>query len=605
MQQNQTGDYRQAFVIGEDSHAIFMVYIKEGTEEAILYTDSRGTNEHFVSKVHRDTGVNVFTNADLSPRQADDSSCYMDALVLGRDTTAFDMQTGQYRIKDLIGLLKKRIEKKENGVSYVRLPDALLKTAQLSDFVDFHKEQNPTAKIHKDKTLSEFRNNYQKLFEIKDKGEKNISTYLQQKGIKYCIIAQIQFYLNEIEHEVGILSNTKKNEFIKKAKKIVKDEIQKDLYPFAEKFLKALHAETKGNQNQEVVNRSEQADNTRTEKASYRDKRLERDIYFKHWDEIAKKGSFSEAKTLISNQSFIEHLAATRKLYKYAIRDAYFAKELLFKYPKFFTKGEIEALQWKSQFAVHNSKLCMHDIIEASLSASDEAVNREDLVNLLSSYNINHVVTLQNDAFDSRNLAWCLLLFDVLYVLYQREILSLEKIKQVADSMCAALEPMSETAEDLFFKNIANATAHQREQIEQANTEKEALAVINAITFTFDTLNTVDDVNEHSRFLVDNIKRTVHLTAGIAEQTSIMAKTISMAVTNKHLDIEAARKMRVQQIEKYFHDAKEFVSSVKFDRHLGIIAEKTRSLNFIVSYKMQKLFFYPQQVSLKITKIAL
>src|ERR1700744_671454 len=28
--QRQSGDYRQAFVIGEESHAMFMVYIKEG-----------------------------------------------------------------------------------------------------------------------------------------------------------------------------------------------------------------------------------------------------------------------------------------------------------------------------------------------------------------------------------------------------------------------------------------------------------------------------------------------------------------------------------------------------------------------------------------------
>ncbi len=138
--QNQQGDYRQAFVIGGTGHVKFMVFIREGDKEAILYSDSLDTNHKFVEKIHSDTGVKVFANYNLSKRQADNSSCYLDALVLGRDTTARDKKTGKYQIEGLIDLLEKRLQKTVDGVSYVLLPNQLLKTAQISNFVELHKD---------------------------------------------------------------------------------------------------------------------------------------------------------------------------------------------------------------------------------------------------------------------------------------------------------------------------------------------------------------------------------------------------------------------------------------------------------------------------------
>lgn len=188
-------DFRFAWLPGT-THAVFIAYIKEGKEEAIFYSDSVGTEKkipNFSQKLAELTGVPVY--ASLEGRQADPYSCYVDALVFGRDVTGYNINTGNYRIPNLLSVLKDRVEQKLGHNSFeVKLPNELLKTSQLSKFTDFHTEEKGEDKlIHKAETLTLFRERYSKKALINDH-EKIVSTYLAEKGMKYVDIIEIQFY---------------------------------------------------------------------------------------------------------------------------------------------------------------------------------------------------------------------------------------------------------------------------------------------------------------------------------------------------------------------------------------------------------------------------
>ncbi|MDX2346306.1 MAG: hypothetical protein QNK11_05505 [Legionella sp.] len=222
----QSGDCRKAFILIDGSkHAIFMVYIKEGNKEGILYSDSLSSNSEVFRKIHAHTGIRVFSHTDQ--RQADSYACYVDALVFARDTTGIDPSTGQYKIPNLLGLLEEQQYQINAGYSLIKLPHILLKTAQISNFIRNHKNLDKSdEKIHKNETLDKFRERYT---------ESSRASYLKQKAIRYARIIQIQFYLNEIEKELDSpLSQDKKALFVKEAKKALK---QGELHAFSESFL--------------------------------------------------------------------------------------------------------------------------------------------------------------------------------------------------------------------------------------------------------------------------------------------------------------------------------------------------------------------------------
>ncbi len=232
---NQTGDYRQSFIFeGNKGHAIFMVYIREGDKEGILYSDSIGADPNIAQQINATTGIKVFYTPEL--RQADNYSCYTDALVFGRDTTGFNPETGQYKIKNLLHMLEEREEKISTGLSTVQLPNELLKTSQISAFVTDNIDMNKLPqKIHKNETVDDFRERYSKDMSMPDGETKKISVYLHTKGHKYKDIMEIQFYLNEIEKNLGhALAEDIKKDFIKNAKNAIKNRM---LYDFSEKFL--------------------------------------------------------------------------------------------------------------------------------------------------------------------------------------------------------------------------------------------------------------------------------------------------------------------------------------------------------------------------------
>lgn len=112
---SRKGDYRKAFLLGmDDKHAIPVIYMKEGDLEGILVSNSLGegtrTNK-IVEHIKKHTGIDVYLTTN--PRQADRYSCYTDALIFARDSTAFNEIQNDYYIPDLLATLKKTIALKK------------------------------------------------------------------------------------------------------------------------------------------------------------------------------------------------------------------------------------------------------------------------------------------------------------------------------------------------------------------------------------------------------------------------------------------------------------------------------------------------------------
>ncbi len=237
-------NHRQAFILEiiGGIHAVFMAYIREASSEMILYSDSIGSSSEIANQIHQKTGLDVFITPRPNARQEDQFSCYTDALVFGRDVTGISPTTGHYLIPNLSSLLSARSFKISDGVYETLLPNDLLKTAQRSDFIHKNEDKDRlTHLIHKQETLHAFRKRYSETSSYTEGTTKEISSYLRIKSEKYVLNMEIQFYLNEINEELGgTLSKEKKMDFIKHAKRAHQEE--RDLYDVAAETFLAQHA---------------------------------------------------------------------------------------------------------------------------------------------------------------------------------------------------------------------------------------------------------------------------------------------------------------------------------------------------------------------------
>lgn len=225
------GNYRKAFLWGMDgTHAIPVIYIKEGDQEGILVANSLGTTPNtkkMANDIKINTKIDVYTLA--KPRQADDYSCYTDALVIARDTTAFCADKTDYYIPGLLAFISNSSQKE--GLFFVtKLPDELLKTCQLSSFLNYPQEKNNRL-IHKNETLDNFRSRYTDRDVntcFGDQGEvatQDLYSYPRKKGLKFIAIMTTQFYLNQVTHALGnTLSLEQKLDFISRAKETIVQE---------------------------------------------------------------------------------------------------------------------------------------------------------------------------------------------------------------------------------------------------------------------------------------------------------------------------------------------------------------------------------------------
>ncbi|MCW8450323.1 hypothetical protein [Legionella quinlivanii] len=232
--------FRKAFILNADNtHAVPFLYIKEQGEEGLLYANSKGVVragwqiDAINENLDEENRIPVY--GVYETRQADNHSCFMDALIFCKDATSKNNQ-GQYQLPHLLSELKRRATTQSDYVA-VRLPDELLKTAQISSFVRRHKENNPSKIIHqhgnKPENLTEFRNRYSdRLAKINGKIKFNSANYLRKKGLSIAEKIEIQFYINQLQvkYKESFTSNDRNNliqcckaEFIRQARSKNKD----------------------------------------------------------------------------------------------------------------------------------------------------------------------------------------------------------------------------------------------------------------------------------------------------------------------------------------------------------------------------------------------
>ena len=220
---------RHAFIVQHSKHAIIIVYLKERGEEGILFADSLGEALalSYVLELHKLTGIPIYSVKEA--RQSSGYGCFTDAFVLARDITGKDSSRGDYRTSDLLLQLKERADKQADGHYHIKLPNILLKTAQIPAFVLLHHQyiDDLDTPMHKQMTLSDFRARYT------DKGArirspkstepvtKDMASYMRVKGNNYAKLIHIQYYLNEIKQDAG-LSEEVRRLFVKCAKTVLR-----------------------------------------------------------------------------------------------------------------------------------------------------------------------------------------------------------------------------------------------------------------------------------------------------------------------------------------------------------------------------------------------
>jgi Ankyrin repeats (many copies) len=223
----QTASDRHAFIVQRSKHAIIIVYLKEHGEEGILYADSLGETKSYVIELHKLTGIPIYSVKD--PRQSSGYGCFTDAFVLARDITGKDPPLRNYRISDLLLQLKERADKQADGHYHIKLPNILLKTAQIPAFVRHHQYiDDLDTPIHKMMPLREFRDRYtDKAARIRraassEPETKDMASYMRVKGNNYAKLIHIQYYLNEIKKDAG-LSEEARRLFVKCAKTVLRE----------------------------------------------------------------------------------------------------------------------------------------------------------------------------------------------------------------------------------------------------------------------------------------------------------------------------------------------------------------------------------------------
>jgi Ankyrin repeats (3 copies)/Ankyrin repeat len=222
---SQTAPARHAFIIQHSKHAIIIAYLKEHDQEGILYADSLGETKSYVTELQKLTGIPIYSVKDA--RQSSGYGCFTDAFVFARDITGKDPSLGAYRISDLLFQLKERADQQADGHYHIKLPNLLLKTAEIPAFVLHHQHiDHLNTPIHKLMTLPEFRDRYtDKAAVIRRSNEpvtKDMASYMRVKGNNYAKLIQIQYYLNEIKKDAGP-SEEARRLFVKCAKTVLRD----------------------------------------------------------------------------------------------------------------------------------------------------------------------------------------------------------------------------------------------------------------------------------------------------------------------------------------------------------------------------------------------
>lgn len=237
------GDFRCAYILRGLRHATPVFYIKSGDREGFFIPDSQGRmHKHNYGQVNsiideflsvHFPDIPIFVTEDI--RQSDLISCYTDALVFLRDVTAKKENT-YFKSAHLLGQLESRSKEQVveiiSGLSEKKikvklkqalLPDELLKTAQISKFVEANKSKakNPNViHVRKDgveENLTQFRERYT----ATKTDKRQYNGYLRKKGLKYSQIIIQQYYKDQLIHELNKLPGMDKEQVARLANDFV------------------------------------------------------------------------------------------------------------------------------------------------------------------------------------------------------------------------------------------------------------------------------------------------------------------------------------------------------------------------------------------------
>jgi hypothetical protein len=248
LKNNKQDNFRHAFVIKKDTHDIPVIYLCEKGETALLFADSLGAKRSDVMNLAIQSKMKVY--AVMEQRQASDFGCTVDAVMFARDATAINAKTGEYRIPNLLSKLKSRATLENDSLYQAKLPDELLKTAQITRFVRFHQD-DPRTIVHKNESLDAFRDRYTDRQVRLPKSaalakQVDISSYLRMKSFKVADVIELQFYINQLHQQLGSQwSQSLRDQFVLDAKEARKKG-EKTLYQMAVNFLRQVDEKKEG-----------------------------------------------------------------------------------------------------------------------------------------------------------------------------------------------------------------------------------------------------------------------------------------------------------------------------------------------------------------------
>lgn len=385
--QKKPADYRQAFIPTNGRHAFFMAYIKENDKEAILFSDSLGKYNLLMEDFSHFSGIKIFATQGV--RQEDNHSCFTDAMVLSRDVTRVDAETGQYQIKNLLDQLEAREEKINATFSYTKLPVELLKSAQISEYVDMHLDPTTSDRcVHKEQSLSFFRQRYT---------SSKHSVYLVEKGEKYKSIMRVQFYINEINRNIHApLTKEEKLRFIMQAKSLDTE----DTHKLAQQFVATHPHHTVVKKSHHITHHLDEIDSLLLNKLengiiSLASSDLdgneleegvklllndETEITLTHIDYLLRNRysifgltlyfialiNQKYADIILFNPEVMHAIYKEKDFFYFANLDTYLAEKVISLYPELLTHTELEALQWLIDYKRDDSVLTRCPVISSA-----------------------------------------------------------------------------------------------------------------------------------------------------------------------------------------------------------------------------------------------
>jgi hypothetical protein len=210
------GDVRCLFYPG-GTHVIPFVYLKQGDREVVLVADSKGGKSGhaaLLAEQLKGTGIEVLNVAET--RQRAMLGCRVDAMKFAVSLTGH-RPDGEYLLPNILGaLLDHASEPNDEGVRSVSLPAELLRTAQISQFVEANlknddKDRPLLDDPNKQRTFAEFREQYTKTFTQATEAQPDLTLaearpkldYLRQKAWRSAEIIQIEHFNEQLEKILG------------------------------------------------------------------------------------------------------------------------------------------------------------------------------------------------------------------------------------------------------------------------------------------------------------------------------------------------------------------------------------------------------------------